>query len=940
MDIVLQAQFQRVEAALSTLVDSIASYNPNLQAAVDLVAADDELGKGLEQLAHHQVNHARILSLRNEVDTLEAQLKTSISTLADLRCGLLDTPATTVPESSKPVPFGELLRYARNISRYTVPPTYREPIPKGDSDVEKEKDKEETASGSVPSNGLGSPIKAGNLVPTDQAAKDTTVSGEEHKQVTAEQAEWLTRLHESGVQWVPWPSHEKIRAGGLMAIQHMVDRGLDPTTRLLPAEQEAEDKRKQEEAVLIPVPEESNSRMSPRSQDSLPLRTRSKTSSFTMDNREYLRIATGTNGSNVTVEAAIRRIVNDPTTVLIVVDFLNAPCCMNESLKTYSISCPDFFQPRLRRSGNQVMDYPMRSSKYSCETCTENCNPGSREISKVLVEINTTLKRHESIRLQSILVIEPPFDQVYTQLISEIRQRYPGSHTDAEDKLQPIVKGFVTETHEEEPGDGDDLGGIVPSWGSMVSFLSCWLLFLRDVDPSDLLKTYERLNELQTRTNSALLHPTKGILILPTLIGYAKVFARVAIGLDKHPELIAHLVSSSLSEEGQSETLPEKAANVIRQAFSTCLNDRYTVPGGVKNNRPDGKKIGIYRMANLCLKILFQCDKLDNCQQIFNNIFNSSPPLSIYPASDRVTYLYYLGRYHFSKDAFFPAQLALQKAYDDCNRSPQFQHQRRLILIYLITANLILGRFPSEETYSRIEAAGLRKRFEPITRAIRKGDLENFRRLTSLNHEYAPWFLHFRIFYQIENYCEVQVWRTLFRKVFIHFGETGASERSAPTLDLWKVLAAFYFYEKRALMSESMAQADAGPGKRHISFIFQENTPPSSAGYVDPDFDGLDLKPEFLLPDILEMESIASSLISQGFMNGFISHKQKRFAITGARRAGSAVKAGWPNFWNVIVGRSSDEVMGWRKDTMGSGGGGSFGPGRVVRLSGVKAAGE
>ncbi|ORX94417.1 hypothetical protein BCR34DRAFT_579988 [Clohesyomyces aquaticus] len=563
---------------------------------------------------------------------------------------------------------------------------------------------------------------------------------------------------------------------------------------------------------------------------------------------------------------------------------------------------------------------------------------GGNWTKKVLVEINATLKRRNSVRLQSILVIEPPFDEIYTQLINEIRQQYPVPHTEAEERLQPIIKEIVTDTHEEESGDGDDLGGIVPSWGSMVSFLSCWLLFLRDVDPSDLLKTYERLNELQTRANSALTHPTKGILILPTLIGYAKVFARVAIGLDKHPELIAHLVSASSSEEGRSETLPEKAANVIRQAFSTCLNDRYTVPGGVKSGRPDGKKIGIYRMANMCLKILFQCEKLDNCKQIFNNIYNSSPPLSIYPASDRVTYLYYLGRYHFSKDAFFPALLALQKAYDDCSKAPPYKHQRRLILIYLITVNLILGRFPSHELYSRPEAAGLRQRFEPITQAIRKGDLESFRRLTNLNHEFAPWFLQFRIFYQIENYCEVQLWRSLFRKVFLHFGELGASERAAPTLDLWKVLSAFHFYEKRALLPASMAQADGGPGKRHINFIFQQDKPLPSAGYVDPDFDGLDLKPEFLLPDIIEMESIASSLISQGFMNGFISHKQKRLAIIGARRAGSAVKAGWPNYWSVILGRSNDEVMGWRKDTMGSGG--AFGPGSVVRLSGLKAAGE
>jgi hypothetical protein len=49
MDSLLDVQFQRVEDALNVLIDSITSYNPSTQAAQDLVAADDELSRGLEQ---------------------------------------------------------------------------------------------------------------------------------------------------------------------------------------------------------------------------------------------------------------------------------------------------------------------------------------------------------------------------------------------------------------------------------------------------------------------------------------------------------------------------------------------------------------------------------------------------------------------------------------------------------------------------------------------------------------------------------------------------------------------------------------------------------------------------------------------------------------------------------------------------------------------------
>ncbi len=49
MNDIIQAQLDRVETALNSLVDSITSYNPSVPAAVDLLSADNDLTKGLEQ---------------------------------------------------------------------------------------------------------------------------------------------------------------------------------------------------------------------------------------------------------------------------------------------------------------------------------------------------------------------------------------------------------------------------------------------------------------------------------------------------------------------------------------------------------------------------------------------------------------------------------------------------------------------------------------------------------------------------------------------------------------------------------------------------------------------------------------------------------------------------------------------------------------------------
>lgn len=49
MNTIVQNQLDRLENALNTLIDSIASYNPSIPAATDLVNADDDLNKGISQ---------------------------------------------------------------------------------------------------------------------------------------------------------------------------------------------------------------------------------------------------------------------------------------------------------------------------------------------------------------------------------------------------------------------------------------------------------------------------------------------------------------------------------------------------------------------------------------------------------------------------------------------------------------------------------------------------------------------------------------------------------------------------------------------------------------------------------------------------------------------------------------------------------------------------
>ncbi len=435
-----------------------------------------------------------------------------------------------------------------------------------------------------------------------------------------------------------------------------------------------------------------------------------------------------------------------------------------------------------------------------------------------------------------------------------------------------------------------------------------------------------------------------GVVVLPTVVSLSRTLARLAIGLDKRPELVAHLTrrESTVGSEkaGERVTLVESSANVIREGFKKCLSERRGPASGIQDGIPEGRRVGIYLMSNLCLKLFFHCRKIRNAEQIFGNIYQQSPPLALYPASQRVTYLYYLGRYLLSNNHFYRAQLVLQAAYDQCHA--RCQKQRRLILIYLITSNIILGRFPSISLLQRPEAEGLSEKFLPICHAIAKGDLACFKNLVDFDSGNAEWFVSKRILLQLRNRCEVLVWRSLSRRTFILAGFHGDTTKRAATFSLTDFLIVATALEKRASSRKEhrLNGVTQSNGRLHTNSIFivppeQESQEPSS--YTNPDLFGTVTPSGPALPTMMEIEAILASLIDQGLLRGYISHKQLRFAILGSKAKGP-LSAGFPNVWEVLSTKADDEVPGWvreKNDVLLN----NVGAGMVINLSGARPAG-
>lgn len=390
-----------------------------------------------------------------------------------------------------------------------------------------------------------------------------------------------------------------------------------------------------------------------------------------------------------------------------------------------------------------------------------------------------------------------------------------------------------------------------------------------------------------------------------------------------------------------------------------------------------------------------QCGKLRSADTIFKSISAQSPPLENYPAAHRVTYLYYLGRYLFANNSFYLANKALTEAYMQCH--VQCLNQRRLILIYLVSSNIIMGRFPSLQLLQKPEAQGLYDIFYPVCRIIQSGDYLALRNHFATGSPAAQWFLKKGLLYQMRNRCELLVWRSLIRKVFIFggfHGDPSAQRAPPPMLHLSKVEIAVRLLQARhrdqftvevstlkgeegsmitiRLPADSDYDGVAGLQSKardpevddylFTSGYYDENGEwienpnqqliggPEYEQYADPldnlypEIHGRPAQANRASKLLQEIESIVASLIKQNLLGGYLTHNPARFVIPGAKHVGALAK-GFPNIWQTISGQQQshgEDVPAWviarqvlpSQPTFGPGGG------RVINLKGAKAVGS
>ncbi|KAF6837058.1 cop9 signalosome complex subunit 12 [Colletotrichum musicola] len=529
-----------------------------------------------------------------------------------------------------------------------------------------------------------------------------------------------------------------------------------------------------------------------------------------------------------------------------------------------------------------------------------------------LTQIRQLVRAQNSDELRNWLLVEPNANQQYHQLAAELRTQFR-SRDNSSGGLENTIEKCLPEEDDVPEGQGSP-------WPGFVTFMKDYMLFWRDVDFDDLLGAHTLLSGLVNSCSTAFAHPTYGGMLLKTAMSLCESLSRLTMMLSKRPDLTSKIRNVDADDR---KSIAETSAEIIQKIFTTCLTDR----SSARYQKPEGKKVGVYMFANLVLKLLFACRRSHLAKQIFTNISTNSPPLSYYPAAQRVNFLYYLGRFNLANCHFLRAALCLEEAY--LQIPPALQSHRCLVLSYLIPCNLLLGRHPSQLLLSRPEAVTLAPIFHPLSQAVRRGD---FLLLQHTLAQHEKWLFDKGLLLILTHRLRPLLWRSLARKTFLLTYSPGpddsanpsaaaAPSRRAATLDLTDLHTTATYLQRRLegyVPSKHSRPSNATPAFMKAVSHDAASTlvpPPGGPKKLRPN-EGLVWGNSPVEMDDIEMN--IAVLIQMGFMHGYIAHSQGRFAVMGATKK-SPVLAGWPTPWAALRERQYaedvdiDDVPGWVK---------------------------
>ncbi|KAI5845817.1 hypothetical protein DFP73DRAFT_631254 [Morchella snyderi] len=486
-------------------------------------------------------------------------------------------------------------------------------------------------------------------------------------------------------------------------------------------------------------------------------------------------------------------------------------------------------------------------------------------------------------------------------------------------------------------------------WLGFTELVAAYLRYARALDPALLYDTgtsrawHACLKTYMAAINPAFNSPQGGVLLVPLVKATAALLTSAALRID------AQIGDPSFG-------CSHAAMNVLLRTFNSTLGERTLAASGAPTVQTLGKKAATLRIANLLFKLYFKLNQIRLCATIHTNINAASIPsyLHLYPKSDRCAYTYYLGRHHFFNAHFTTALSTLTGSYTLTR--PTDTSQRRLLLLYMVTSALILGKFPSAALLARPEARGLAEMFYPVCRALRLGDFRGFRH--ALGDEgpdtwRRQWWIRRELYLALRNRCQILLWRGLVRRTWLITRAPPLSEaqvadgvRAAPpTVGMWQILVLVRFLHPGPAGAGGQGR---GRGGNPLFLGAEEDEDETDDDEDDEEVDGEVGRGEGgyfgLKVNMVDVESAIVSLCDQGFIKGYIA-RQATGPLVVLGRSGAFPPVA--EIYNSSRWRAEGDESGSEESVGGAAGGNPFaamaaggGGGRVVNLSGVRAVGQ
>ncbi|KAI8878751.1 hypothetical protein K501DRAFT_258040 [Backusella circina FSU 941] len=271
------------------------------------------------------------------------------------------------------------------------------------------------------------------------------------------------------------------------------------------------------------------------------------------------------------------------------------------------------------------------------------------------------------------------------------------------------------------------------------------------------------------------------------------------------------------------------------------LSKTFNIMLADRSSSPDqSKRLGIFHVTNLAFRVYFRLNSIRMCQTFISNIDSGGVILEHFPISQQVTYRYYLGRYALLQGQLKKAKDNLWFAFNHCH-AEQY-HNKRVILHYMIPTMLILGHFPS---HTLLEKYQLTEQFSTLLHTLKCGNVAGY--LAHLE-QHVDYFYSKMTYFLLRERGVVLVWRCLIKNIY---------------------------YQKN-VQGNQLTFADC-----LIGFNY------STKSYLE-------------LEDI---ECLFVSLISQGYIRGYVHHQYQRVILSKQDPFRPISKV------NIITSRYDEDAM-------------------------------